>query len=135
QGGDFGTELGVDLGGFEKVQELLPDCWVASRAYPSWHGWPPSSIGDIINLFGGSIRRGWSSGSGESKAMRAPERIDQVLAVVREVWYRYPDLRLGQLIVNAVQPDEPCSQVYAVEDTVLVRKLESLAKRWGRIDA
>ncbi|AGA30148.1 hypothetical protein [Singulisphaera acidiphila] len=67
--------------------------------------------------------------------MRAPERIDQVLAVVREVWYRYPDLRLGQLIVNAVQPDEPCSQVYAVEDTVLVRKLESLAKRWGRIDA
>ncbi len=66
--------------------------------------------------------------------MRHPERIDQVLAVVREVWHRYPDLRLGQLIVNAVQPDEPCSQVYSVEDTALVRKLESLAQRWGRIE-
>ncbi len=67
--------------------------------------------------------------------MRDPERIDQVLAVVREVWHRYPDLRLGQLIVNAVQPDEPCSQVYSLEDTALVRKLESLAERWGRIDS
>jgi hypothetical protein len=66
--------------------------------------------------------------------MRDPARIDQVLAVVREVWQRYPDLRLGQLIVNAVQPEEPCSQVYSVEDTTLVRKLESLAERWGRID-
>jgi uncharacterized protein YihD (DUF1040 family) len=67
--------------------------------------------------------------------MRDPERIDQVLAVVREVWHRYPDLRLGQLIVNAVQTEESCSQVYSIEDTALVRKLESLAKRWGRIDA
>jgi hypothetical protein len=66
--------------------------------------------------------------------MRDPERIDRVLTVVRDVWRRYPDLRLGQLIVNAVQTEEPCSQVYSVEDAALVRKLESLAERWGRIE-
>lgn len=67
--------------------------------------------------------------------MRAPARIDQVLAVVRDVWHRYPGLRLGQLIVNAVQPEEPCSQVYVAEAMTLVRKPESLAERWGRIDS
>jgi hypothetical protein len=66
--------------------------------------------------------------------MRDPERIDGVLAVIREVWKRYPDLRLGQLLVNAVQPSEPCSELYSVEDAPLVRKLESLVERWGSID-
>jgi hypothetical protein len=66
--------------------------------------------------------------------MRDPERIDGVLAVVREVWQRYPDMRLGQLLVNAVQPSEPCSELYSIEDSRLVRKLESVAQRWGIID-
>ena len=68
-------------------------------------------------------------------AMRDPARIDQVLAVVREFWHRYPDWRLGQLLVNAVQPEQPCPEVYSIEDTTLVRKIESLAKRLGRPDA
>ncbi|QEH38753.1 hypothetical protein OJF2_73590 [Aquisphaera giovannonii] len=67
--------------------------------------------------------------------MRDPARIDQVLAVVREVWMRDPDLRLGQLIVNAVQPREPCPEVYSIEDTTLLRKLSSLARRPGGIDS
>jgi hypothetical protein len=67
--------------------------------------------------------------------MRNPARIDQVLAVVREIWQRHPDLRLGQLLINAVQPATPCPELYAVEDTALVRKLESLAKRWNQFDS
>jgi hypothetical protein len=55
--------------------------------------------------------------------MRDPSRIDQMLELVRQAWMRSPDLRLGQLIVNAVQPCEPCSEVFAVEDTVLARRL------------
>jgi hypothetical protein len=66
--------------------------------------------------------------------MRDPGRIDGVLAVVRDVWNRYPDLRLGQLLVNAVQPPEPGSELYSIEDAPLVRKLETLAERWGIID-
>ncbi len=60
---------------------------------------------------------------------RDPARIDQVLAALRKVWAEFPDLRLGQLLVNAVGPAEPCPEVFSVEDTVLVRRLEALAQR------
>jgi hypothetical protein len=60
---------------------------------------------------------------------RDPGRIDQVLAVVRKVWGEFPDMRLGQLLVNAVRPAEPCPEMFSVEDTVLARRLETLAKR------
>jgi hypothetical protein len=60
---------------------------------------------------------------------RDPGRIDQVLAAVRKVWAEFPDMRLGQLLVNAVRPTESCPEVFGVEDTVLVRRLEALAKR------
>lgn len=34
--------------------------------------------------------------------MRDPDRIRDVLDAIRRVWEKYPDLRLGQLILNAV---------------------------------
>jgi uncharacterized protein YihD (DUF1040 family) len=34
--------------------------------------------------------------------MRDPNRIDEVLAEVKRVWAKHPDLRLGQLIGHAV---------------------------------
>ena len=60
--------------------------------------------------------------------MRDPARIDQMLELLREVWTRSPDLRLGQLIVNAVLPQEPCLPVFSIEDTVLARRLECMLK-------
>jgi hypothetical protein len=60
---------------------------------------------------------------------RDPARIDQVLAALREVWAEFPDMRLGQLMVNAVGPAEPCPEVFSAEDTILVRRLEVLAQR------
>jgi hypothetical protein len=60
---------------------------------------------------------------------RNPERIDPVLAALRKVWVEFPDMRLGQLVVNAVRPSEPFPEVFYVEDTVLVRRLEALAKQ------
>jgi uncharacterized protein YihD (DUF1040 family) len=59
--------------------------------------------------------------------MRDPARIDQVLDVLRRVWTKNPDLRLGQLIVNAVGPQEPCPEVFGIEDSVLARRLQRLA--------
>jgi hypothetical protein len=38
---------------------------------------------------------------------RDPARIDQVLEVLRKVWAEFPDLRLGQLLVNAIRPAVP----------------------------
>lgn len=60
--------------------------------------------------------------------MRDPARIDEILELLREVWTRSPDLRLGQLIVNAVRPQEPCLPVFSIEDTVLARRLERMLK-------
>lgn len=57
--------------------------------------------------------------------MRDPARIDDVLAAVRAAWAESPDLRLGQLIVNAVRPANPCPEVFYAEDDALVQGLKS----------
>jgi hypothetical protein len=57
--------------------------------------------------------------------MRDPARIDDVLAAVRAAWAESPDLRLGQLIVNAVRPTNPCPEVFYTEDDALVQRLKS----------
>jgi hypothetical protein len=63
----------------------------------------------------------------ESKAtMRDPKRIDAVLAKVREVWERYPDMRLSQLIVNACRTNEAVPGVFYTEDSKLQEGLEWL---------
>ena len=56
--------------------------------------------------------------------MRDPARIDDVLAAVRAAWAESPDLRLGQLIVNAVRPTNPCPEVFYTEDDALVQGLK-----------
>ena len=58
--------------------------------------------------------------------MRDPARIDDVLAALRAAWAESPDLRLGQLIVNAVRPTNPCPEVFYTEDEALVRGLNSI---------
>jgi len=57
--------------------------------------------------------------------MRDPARIDVLLAALRAAWVESPDLRLGQLIVNAVRPSNPCPEVFHAEDDALLRGLAS----------
>lgn len=59
--------------------------------------------------------------------MRDPERIPEMLRVLAAIWYTYPDLRLGQLIVNACPAgqDDP----FYVEDDVLLDGLKKLPNR------
>lgn len=64
-----------------------------------------------------------------------PARIEQVLAALQKVWEEFPDLRLGQLLVNAIRPSQPCPELFSVEDTVLVRMLERLAYALRRVKA
>lgn len=53
--------------------------------------------------------------------MRDPDRIIRILGLVREIWYRTPDARLTQLIMNALKMnDDP----YYVEDDILEEKLK-----------
>ena len=34
--------------------------------------------------------------------MRDPKRIEPILSLIREIWTKHPDLRLTQLIMNAL---------------------------------
>lgn len=56
--------------------------------------------------------------------MRDPERIDEMLDLIREVWQSNPDLRFGQLIVNAARMREPATEnIFYIEDGSLAKGL------------
>lgn len=52
--------------------------------------------------------------------MRDINRIEPLLARLQEVWKRYPDLRLSQLILNV----EKDPKIYYMEDEELIELLE-----------
>ena len=56
-------------------------------------------------------------------------RIDDALAALRTVWAESPDLRVGQLLVNAVRPAEPCLEIFYIEDDVLLDGLSKLREQ------
>ena len=51
--------------------------------------------------------------------MRDKHRIPYVLEVVQEIWEKYPDMRLGQLLLNTTR--DPI--LYYMEDEDLIKKL------------
>jgi len=57
--------------------------------------------------------------------MRDPNRIEPILGLIREIWHRYPDLRLTQLIMNALKM---AKDPYYVEDETLKKALEEYKK-------
>lgn len=56
--------------------------------------------------------------------MRDPDRIPALLTALVDAWHRYPDLRLGQLIINACPP---MGDPFNVEDDVMLAGLQRLA--------
>ena len=52
--------------------------------------------------------------------MRDPGRIQEVLEVIRKIWFKKPDLRLLQLLINALPQGDP----YYIEDDLLIDFLE-----------
>jgi hypothetical protein len=55
--------------------------------------------------------------------MRDPKRIPVILEMLGNIWKKYPDMRLGQLIENVV--DNP-TVLYYIEDDRLIQSIESL---------
>lgn len=53
--------------------------------------------------------------------MRDPDRIEPVLEKIEQVWRKYPDLRLCQLLGNCF----PMGDLYYVEDDKLLFALEN----------
>lgn len=52
--------------------------------------------------------------------MRDPKRIEVVLQEISNIWHKYPDMRLGQLIGNVLEGPS----LYYVEDDGLVNALK-----------
>jgi uncharacterized protein YihD (DUF1040 family) len=59
---------------------------------------------------------------------RDPERIGVVIQELAAYWSQHPDLRLGQLVVNASRT-AGVDDAYAVEDDRLLDGLRTLAAR------
>lgn len=58
--------------------------------------------------------------------MRDPARIDEMVALLRALWMKYPDWRLGQLILNAHAVASAPGEAYFAEDDVLEHGLRTL---------
>jgi hypothetical protein len=56
--------------------------------------------------------------------MRDPERIDEILNLISQAWRSHPDMRLGQLVVNLLDPKP--NAIFYIEDDVLLERLHSL---------
>ena len=54
--------------------------------------------------------------------MRDPKRIDVILQEISDIWHKYPDMRLGQLIGNVLEGPS----LYYVEDDSLVKALKDI---------
>jgi hypothetical protein len=52
--------------------------------------------------------------------MRDPKRIRKILKEIGDVWETYPDLRLGQMLLNVFNN----SDIYHIEDEDLVKALK-----------
>lgn len=53
--------------------------------------------------------------------MRGPNRIDDILERLKDIWKAYPDLRLGQLIMNV-----------AMIRFYIILKMKNCSRRWKR---
>jgi len=53
-----------------------------------------------------------------------PSTNKELLETIEKTWAKYPELRLAQLLVNAITPSEPCSEMYYIQDSELINKLE-----------
>lgn len=54
--------------------------------------------------------------------MRDPKRIPKIIELVEKIWIKYPDLRLTQLIMNALAMNK---DPYFVEDDILYKALKT----------
>ena len=59
-----------------------------------------------------------------------PNIEEDVLETIKEVWAEFPELRLTQLIVNAVAPVKP-EYIFNIEDSKLIESLKNFKNKNG----
>ena len=58
--------------------------------------------------------------------MRDPPRIGVTLQRIADIWNRYPDLRLAQLLLNV---PGTAGEIYNMEDDKLLQEIEAIYTR------
>jgi|GEM_PF-874182 len=61
--------------------------------------------------------------------MRDKNRIPKILKELERVWKKNPDLRLGQLIMIAARPKDPCPRVFYVEDDEMLNGIQAFGNK------
>ena len=61
--------------------------------------------------------------------MRDKNRIPKILNELERIWKANPDFRLGQLMVIATKPKNPCPSVFNIEDKELLKGLVAFENR------
>lgn len=54
---------------------------------------------------------------------REPNLEEEVIEAILSAWGEHPQMRLMQLLVNAIHPSTPCPEIFAVEDSQLIKLL------------
>ena len=60
--------------------------------------------------------------------MRDSQRIVRILGKIGQIWQKYPDFRLTQLLVNAIEPIDP--DLFYYEDDRLEEKLDEYIEKY-----
>tara|TARA_R110002124_G_C8971054_1_gene515103 strand:+ start:7403 stop:8296 length:894 start_codon:yes stop_codon:yes gene_type:complete len=56
------------------------------------------------------------------------ENIHHLLESILHARAKYPDLRFGQLLVNAMNLEQPCPEIFHIEDDELIERLNQLSE-------
>jgi hypothetical protein len=66
----------------------------------------------------------------EKVEMRNPDRIDEIIEELCELWHHHPDQRLGQLVYNLARPftNIASADIFNVEDDDMLRQI----KGWNK---
>ena len=58
-----------------------------------------------------------------------PNIEEDVIEAILSAWAEFPNMRLTQLLINAINPEEPCLEVYNVQDGRLIKLLNRFKER------
>lgn len=63
--------------------------------------------------------------------MRDPKRITDAMSTLSKIWKKYPDLRLGQLMSNALHmgPNLDPANLFYIEDEKLIEMIKMFDKK------
>ncbi len=54
---------------------------------------------------------------------KEPNIEEDMLQALMDAWSENPNLRFGQLLMNVISPKEPCSAIFSIEDSKLIKLL------------